>query len=267
MELKKTAPVLEMKNVTVIQGDKNKKVLDSVCLTVRSGENIAILGPNGAGKTSLIRTITREYYPLARRDTVFKVVGEDHWNLFELRNLLGIVSNSLQSACNREMPGVEMILSGFFGAIGLHRGQRVTMRMREKAREVLRFLEVEHLKDRPMFEMSSGEARRFLIGRAIIHDPKVLILDEPTNGLDLRATHHFKKMIRKIVHSGASVILVTQNLQDIIPEVSRVVLMKGGRIVKDGPKKDILTQQGIRSLFNVPVEVRQRNGYFYTLGH
>lgn len=256
-----------MKNVTVIQGDRNKKVLDAVSLTVPAGENVAILGPNGAGKTSLIRTITREYYPAARRNPVLRVMGEDHWNLFELRNLLGIVSSGLQSACAREMPGIEMVLSGFFGGIGLHQGQRVTAGMRKKAEEVLRFLEIAHLKDRSMSVMSSGEARRFLIGRAIIHDPKVLILDEPTNGLDLRATHHFKKMIRKIVHAGASVILVTQNLQDIIPEISRVVLMKEGKIVKDGPKKDVLTRAGIRALFNVPVEVCQKDGYFYALGH
>ena len=267
MTLKTLPPVLEMKNVTVIQGDRNKKLLDAVSLTVPAGENVAILGPNGAGKTSLIRTITREYYPAARRNPVLRVMGEDHWNLFELRNLLGIVSSGLQSACAREMPGIEMVLSGFFGGIGLHQGQRVTAGMRKKAGEVLRFLEIAHLKDRSMSVMSSGEARRFLIGRAIIHDPKVLILDEPTNGLDLRATHHFKKMIRKIVHAGASVILVTQNLQDIIPEISRVVLMKEGKIVKDGPKKDVLTRAGIRALFNVPVEVCQKDGYFYVLGH
>jgi len=267
MTMKSLPPILEMKNVTVIQGDKNKKVLDAVSLTIQAGENVAILGPNGAGKTSLIRTITREYYPVAHRNTVLRVMGEDHWNLFELRNLLGIVSGGLQLACAREIPGIEMILSGFFGGIGLHQRQRVTARMREKAGEVLRFLEIAHLKNREMSVMSSGEARRFLIGRAIIHDPKALILDEPTNGLDLRATHHFKKVIRKIVHSGASIILVTQNLQDIIPEISRVVLMKGGKIVKDGPKKDALTQASIRELFNVPVEVHQKDGYFYTLGH
>jgi iron complex transport system ATP-binding protein len=267
MKMKRRPPVLEMKNVTVIQGDGNKKLLNSVSLEISAGENVAILGPNGAGKTSLIRTITREYYPIARRNTVLRIQGEDHWNLFELRNLLGIVSGSLQSACVREMPGIEMILSGFFGGIGLHQGQRVTARMRHKAGEVLRFLEISHLKDRPVSVMSSGEARRFLIGRAIIHDPQTLLLDEPTNGLDLRATHHFKKVMRKIVHAGASVILVTQNLQDIVPEISRVVLMKDGKIAMDGPKNEVLTRANIRKLFNVPVEIQQKDGYYYALGH
>lgn len=258
-------PVLEMKNVTVIRGERNKKVLKAISLRIPAGENVAILGPNGAGKTSLIRTITREYYPVATRSTVLRLWGEEQRNLFELRGLLGIVTNDLQGACAREISGLEMILSGFFGGIGLH-GQRPTAGMRQKARDVLRFLEITHLKDRPMSVLSSGEARRFLIGRAIIHNPRALILDEPTNGLDLRATHHFKKIIRKIVHSGASVILVTQHLQDIIPEISRVVLMKGGKIIKDGPKNEVLTPSGIRSLFSVPVEVQKKDGYFYTLG-
>ena len=266
MKKNRLPPILEMKNVTVIQGDRNKQLLKSISLKISAGENVAILGPNGAGKTSLIRTITREYYPVARRNTVLRIRGEDHWDLFELRDLLGVVSSSLQSACDREMPGIEMILSGFFGGIGLHQGQQVTARMMKKAGEVLRFLEIASLKNRPVSVMSSGEARRFLIGRAIIHDPQALLLDEPTNGLDLRATHHFKKMIRKIVHAGASVILVTQNLQDIIPEISRVVLMKEGRIVGDGPKNEMLTPARIRALFNVPVELRQKDGYFYTLG-
>lgn len=267
MKKQKSCPVLEMKNVTVIQGDRDQQLLKSVSLKINAGENVAILGPNGAGKTSLIRTITREYYPVARRNSVFKIRGEDHWDLFELREHLGIVSSSLQSACDRDMPGMEMVLSGFFGGIGLHPWQRVTPRMKKRAHEVLRFLEVLSLSHRPVSVMSSGEARRFLIARAIIHGPQTLLLDEPTNGLDLRATHHFKKVIRKIVHAGASVILVTQNLQDIIPEISRVVLMKDGRIVGDGPKKMMLTEARIRSLFNVPVELRQKGGYFYTLGH
>jgi len=262
-----SSPVLEMQNVTVIQGEDNKKLLKSPFPSRSRGENVAILGPNGAGKTSLIRTITREYYPVARRNTLLRIRGNDSWDLFELRNLLGIVTQDLQSACAREMPGSEMILSGFFGSIGLHQGQRVTARMKKKAGEVMRFLEIAHLKNRPVSVMSAGEARRFLIGRAIIHDPEVLLLDEPTNGLDLRATHHFKKMIRKIVHAGASVILVTQNLQDIIPEISRVILMKDGTILKDGPREKVLTPAHIRTLFNVSVELRRKNGYVYALGH
>jgi iron complex transport system ATP-binding protein len=204
---------------------------------------------------------------IAKRNMVLRIWGEGLWDLFKLRDLLGIVTSDLQATCAREISGMEMILSGFFGSIGLHQGQRVTAGMKKKAREVLKLFEISHLKDRFMSVMSSGEARRFLIGRAMIHKPRALVLDEPTNGLDLRATHHFKKMIRKVVRAGVGVIVVTQNLQDIIPEISRVVLMKNGKIIEDGSKEKVLTPTHLRALFNVPIQVHRENGYFYAVGH
>jgi iron complex transport system ATP-binding protein len=137
--------------------------------------------------------------------------------------------------------------------------------MKKKARDVMAFLEVGHLKDRAINAMSSGEARRFLIGRALVHDPKALVLDEPTNSLDLHASYKFCDILRKIARSGTSVILVTQNISDIIPEVSRVILMKNGKIYKDGPKERILTGKNVSDLFGTRVEVRNKNGYFYAL--
>lgn len=264
--MKRSPPVLEFRDVTVIQGDENKKVLDRFSLTLRADENVAILGANGAGKSSLIKTITREYYPIADGRSVCKVWGRDRWKLFELRDLLGIVSNDLQAACSREIPGFETVLSGFFGGIGLHQGQRVTVPMKRKAAKILEFLEIGHLRDRKMSVMSSGEARRFLIARALIHDPKALILDEPTNSLDLRSTHYFKEMLRKIARSGIRIVLVTQHLPDIIPEIARVVLMKNGRVLEDGPKETMLTRRHISRLFDLPIGIRKKGGYYYALG-
>jgi iron complex transport system ATP-binding protein len=257
-------PLLEFRNVTVLKG-RNKKVLDSVSIKIREGENVVILGPNGAGKSSFIKAITREYYPLSNvKDSVFKIWGQDRWNIFDLRFLLGIVSNDLQYTCSREITGMNLALSGFFSSIGLYK-ERVTSKMKNKAEKVIDFLEISKLKDRKMNEMSSGEARRFLIARALVHDPKALILDEPTTSLDLHSLYKFCGIMRKIACSGTSIILVTQNLADIIPEINRVVLMKDGRFYKDGPKESILTDKNISGLFNVPVELKIKNGYYYAL--
>jgi iron complex transport system ATP-binding protein len=260
---KKQIPLLEFKNVTVVRG--RKKILDSLSLTIRAGENVAILGPNGAGKSSFIRVITREYYPLPRKkDFSFRICGQDRWDIFDLRFLLGIVSSDLQSAFAIKMSGMEVVLSGFFSSIRLY-GRRITRKMRSKAEGILRFLEVYHLKDRYMTEMSSGEARRFLIARALIHNPLALILDEPTIALDLHAQHKFRKILRKISKSGTGIILITQNLQDIIPQIDRVILMRKGRFYKDGPKYKILTSGNISGLFKVPVRIKKENGYYYAL--
>jgi len=261
----KGQPLLEFENVTVWCG--TKKVLDSLAITVREGENIAILGPNGAGKSSFIRTILRECYPAAGENNfIFRMHGKDVWDVFELRSTIGVVSNDLQYTFHRPVTGREVILSGFFSSVGLFH-QSVTPAMDRKADEILAFLEIEHLKDRPMTAMSSGEARRLLIGRALVHDPKTLILDEPTNSLDLHALHMFRKTLRKIAQSGTGIILVTHNLHDIIPEISRVVLMKDGRFCGDGLKEGMLTDANIGDLFHVPLHVREEGGYYYACGY
>jgi iron complex transport system ATP-binding protein len=257
-------PLLEYLNVTVFSG--TKKVLDSLSITILEGENIAILGPNGAGKSSFIRTILRESYPEAGDDeVVFRMHGKDVWDVFELRSTIGVVSNDLQYTFTRSITGKEVILSGFFSSVGLF-NRTITPAMEQRALEILAFLEIEHLGDRPMTALSSGEARRLLIGRALVHNPKTLILDEPTNSLDLHALHTFRNILRKVARSGTGIILVTHNLHDIIPEISRVVLMKDGRFCGDGPKEAMLTDGQVGDLFHVPVHIRKEGGYYYATG-
>jgi iron complex transport system ATP-binding protein len=260
-----SVPLLEFDNVTVVRGEK--KVLDSLSVTIREGEHLAILGPNGAGKSSFVRTITREYYPAVQDNrSVFRIWGREVWDVFELRPLLGIVSNDLQHTFTGDFSGREVILSGFYSSIGLFR-HTVTPIMEQKADRIMKFLEIDHLADRPIALMSSGEARRFLIGRALVHDPNALILDEPTNSLDLHVLHTFRQMIRRIAQSGTGIILITHHLHDIIPEITRVILMKEGRIWKDGIKEAMLTAENMGGLFDVPVRIHQENGWYYASGY
>jgi iron complex transport system ATP-binding protein len=240
-------------------------VLDSISLKIYETENVVILGPNGAGKSSFIKLITREYYPLSEgRESSFKIWGQDRWDVFDLRSLLGIVSNDLQYACDRDITGMEMVLSGFFSSIGLFK-ERLSSKMKKKACQVIDFLEIGHLKNRKMNHMSSGEAKRFLIGRALVHDPKALILDEPGNSLDLHALYKFSNILRKIAKTNTSIILVTHNISDIIPEIARVILMKDGKFCQEGPKASILTDKNLSQLFEASVEIKQKGGYYYAL--
>jgi len=260
-----TPPLLEFRNITVIKG--SAKLLDAVSLTLAEGENVAILGPNGAGKSSLVKTINREYYPVAsRRRTVFRIRGKDVWDVFDLRASLGIVSNDLQCTFSRDISVREAVLSGFFASIGLFM-HRVTPAMERRTDELLESLGVSHLAGKPMALLSSGEARRVLIARALVHNPKTLLFDEPTNSLDLSALHTFRSTLRAIAKDGTGIIMVTHNLHDIIPEISRVILMNGGRIVADGEKEAILTDAKIGRLFGVPVRVRVEDGWYYATGY
>ena len=259
-------PLLEFRNVTIIRGGKT--VLDNISVTIHQGEHIAFLGPNGAGKSSFIKTINREYYPAVQDENglVFRMQGRDVWNVWDLRAQFGIVSNDLLFDFTRDISGREVVLSGFFSSIGLFR-HKIPASMEEKTDEILAFLEIDHLQQRPMTSLSSGEARRFLIGRALVHDPKTLILDEPTNSLDLHSLHTFRLTLRKIAQSGTGIILVTHNLHDIIPEITRVILMKEGRFWKDGQKTELLTDDTLTELFRVPLHVMKEGGYFYATGY
>jgi iron complex transport system ATP-binding protein len=236
--------------------------LKEVSLRIGLGEHVAILGPNGCGKSTLIKTITRECYPLVREGSSVRIMGRDRWNVFELRKLLGIVSSDLMATCTRDATGRDIALSGFFSSIGIWPHHQVTPAMHEKATQALSMLEVSHLADRFTDEMSSGEARRVLLARALVHDPHALILDEPSTALDLFAQHELRLIFRKLAQAGIGLVMVTHHLSDLIPEIDRVVLMDRGRIVADGPKREILVAPRLSELFGLPLDLTERDGYY-----
>jgi iron complex transport system ATP-binding protein len=239
-----------------------KLALDDFSLQVRADEHIAILGPNGCGKSTLIKTITRECYPLAREESSISILGREAWNVFELRALLGIVSNDFLLTCPEEATGREVALSGFFSSSGIFSNHQVVERQREMADAALEQVKVAHLAERRVCEMSSGEARRVLIARALVHNPRALLFDEPCNSLDLSAQQSLRQTMRTLARSGIGIVLVTHELADIVPEIERVVLMSAGRIVADGRKEDMLRADKLSALFGVPVEITRREGYF-----
>jgi iron complex transport system ATP-binding protein len=253
--------LIEFHHVTVQRGDNI--ALRDLDLTVGAGEHVAILGPNGCGKSTLIKTITRECYPLFAAESSVTILGKTLWNIFDLRGMLGIVSNDLMTQCTREITGFDVVLSGFFSSIGIWPNHKVSDDMRRKAAEVIEMLEASHLIAKPVCEMSSGEARRMLIGRALVHAPKALLLDEPSTSLDLFAQHELRETVRKLAQAGIGILLVTHHLSDIIPEIERVILMRQGRIVADGPKQNILTAEALKGLFGVEVELTRRDGYYH----
>lgn len=217
-----------------------KLALHEVTLRIGVGEHVAILGPNGSGKSTLIKTITRECYPLQREGSFMTILGDDRWDVFALRSLLGIVTNDLLAQCTREFSGMEIVLSGFFSSVGVWPHHHVTEAMREKALAALEVMEISHLDGRPVSEMSSGEARRVLIARALVHDPLALVLDEPSNSLDLQAQRELREILSKLAAKGIGILLVTHHLDDIIPEIERVIVLREGRVVADGPKQQAL---------------------------
>lgn len=255
------APALiELRNVQVNRGLRT--VLHDFNLRIEAGEHVAILGPNGCGKSTLIKTITRELYPVARPGCSLTILGQEVWNVFELRPLLGIVSNDLMAWCTGEAVGRDVVISGFFSSNDVYPNHLVTPEQIERAERALLQLQMSHLADRPVSEMSSGEARRVLIARALVHQPKALLFDEPSNSLDLFARRALHESMSRLAQAGIGIVLVTHDLSDVIPEIERVVLMSSGRIFRDGCKHDVLDSKVLSEVFGMEVEVARRDGFY-----
>jgi iron complex transport system ATP-binding protein len=262
-----TTPLLEIHDASVVLG--GSRILDGLSLTIRSGEHTAILGPNGAGKSTLMKLLTLQIYPFASSNGTppVRVFGRDRWDVFDLRAQLGIVSADLHDRfvhgnAAGVITGRDAVLSGFFASQGLFSHSHVTDAMRRQAIEALDTLGAAHLADATLDTMSTGEARRVLIARALVHKPKALVLDEPTRGLDLVAQHHFMERVRGVAQRGTTIVLVTHHAGEIIPEIDRVILLSRGRVAYDGSKSTVLTAATLSSVFNAPLSVEKANGYY-----
>jgi iron complex transport system ATP-binding protein len=256
--------LLSLSHVTVLRGaGEQRPALEDVSLEVGAGEHVCILGPNGSGKSTLIKTITRECYPVAREGSSISILGRERWNIFELRSLLGIVSPDLLASCTTEATGRDVVLSGFFSSTQIFPHHQPDPGHLARTNETLARLGIAHLAGRPVSEMSSGEAKRTLIARALVHDPRTLLFDEPSNALDIAAQLQLRDTMRELAHSGIGILLVTHHVSEIIPEIERVVLLHEGRVLADGPKSTILSEENLSSLFGVAVRLHRHDGFFH----
>ncbi len=255
--------IIEIKNTTLFQG--RTKVFEDLNLDITSDSNTVILGPNGAGKSTLLKLINRDYYPIAIEGSFVKLFGKERWNVDELRTKLGVVSHTLQKNYSADAIGLYVLLSGYYASDGIWQHQRFDQEKIERTHSVAESLGIEHLQQRAFSTMSTGEQRRFLLGRALIHEPEVLVLDEPTSGLDIKACSHYLQTISNLMNMGKKLILVTHHIHEIPPEVERVIFIKNGKVVADENKRTLLTSKKISCLFDMPIKIIEENGYFQAI--
>ena len=179
-----TRPLIDIRDATIWRG--TTRVFDKLTLTIARHERVAILGPNGSGKTTLLKTINRELYPVEREGSWVRILGRERWNVWELRRHIGIVSHDLHQRYRPTTTALEVVVSGFLSSIGVHGilADRIGEEQLAAAREVLHELGMAAHETTPLKSMSTGQQRRCLLGRALVHEPRTLILDEPTDGLD-----------------------------------------------------------------------------------
>ena len=254
--------LIEIKNATVWRG--TTRVFNRFSLRIEQHERVAVLGPNGSGKTTLLKLLNRELYPVAEPGSRVRILGRENWNVWELRSHIGIVSHELQARYRGSTTALDVVLSGYLSSVGIHGllAREITGEQRERAVAVMQDLDIAHLAAKAFATMSTGEQRRCLLGRALVHEPHTLILDEPTAGLDLTASFDYLERIERLVAGGRSIVLVTHLLNEIPMEIERIVLIRAGSIVADGPKDEVLTAANLREAYGVAARVSRIDGYY-----
>ena len=257
---------LSLRHVSVARGETT--VLHDIDLQVRRGERIAILGPNGCGKSTLIKTMTRELYPLVLPGMQVEIFGRARWDVTELRRKLGVVTCETPSKSALGTTSFDAVLTGFFSSSTLWPNLKVTEDMKSAAHEAMVHVGATSFACQRLGTLSAGQQKRVLIARALVASgsgagERVLLLDEPSNALDLAAQAELRGTLRTLAQQGTGLILVTHHIADIVPEIDRVLFMRDGRITGDGSRTEMLTEAKLQDLFGVRVNLTERDGFLH----
>lgn len=255
--------IINFKNIYA--GYEQTPVLKDVNLEIKLGEHWAILGANGGGKSTLIKLMSNDLYPSPKYPFVKEVFGKARWSIFDLKKNLGIITNDLHNYFATHggfLSAYEVVLSGYHSSIGVFKHQDFDKTQHQKALEALEFLEILDIKDKQVNQMSTGQLRRCIIARALIHEPKAYILDEPTVGLDIKAQHSFIKVMKKL-SKKASIILVTHHIEEIFDEITHTALIYDNGIYKQGKKEEILNSQNLSQIFDIDIDLQKENERYY----
>jgi ABC-type molybdenum transport system ATPase subunit/photorepair protein PhrA len=186
--------------------------------------------------------------------------------LRDVRQTMGVVSSTMHDQVRVHLPVLQIVIGGLYGTLGLPMGVRITDSDKASALDALDRLGIADLAKRDIMTLSTGQVRRVLVARELIRDPQVLVFDEPCTGLDPEGMYHVRETMSTLAAEGRSVILVTHYPEDIIPAIKRVMLIKSAAIFADGPKEEILRDEVLSNLFEVPLHVGEQDGWYSLRG-
>jgi iron complex transport system ATP-binding protein len=254
------ASVLELTDVSIVR-DGNP-ILNRVSWTVESDERWAILGPNGAGKTTMLQVASASVHPTSGQA---KILGEllGKVDVFELRPRIGFASTALARRVPADETVLNVVLTAAYSVTGRWHEEYEELDVR-RARRVLAEWKLAHLEERPFGGLSDGEQKRVQIARAVMTDPELLLLDEPSASLDLGAREELLKLLGGYASASEApaIVMVTHHVEEIPPGFTHALLLSEGSITASGPITEVLTEEHLSETFGLALRIESSEGRF-----
>lgn len=257
-------PLLEIKNAGIWRG--STRVFENLSLEIPRQQSIAIIGPNGSGKTTLAKVLSREIYPVLRSDSYVKLLGKSRFSIWDYRRTVGVIAEDAFRLLAPTTTARDAVLSAFSQTAGL-RGIERQFSDEQLARtaQILKQFALDDMANRAISTLSTGQIRRTMICRALVHRPQLVLLDEPTTGLDLASAFEHLHTVRQLIRAGVSVVQISHHINEIVPEVDRVIALKNGSIAHDGNKRSIFTSACLSELYATAIRVIEVDGLYAAL--
>lgn len=253
-------PAIALSDVSVRRGAT--WILDGIDWIVPQGAVAAILGPNGSGKTTLTRVITGYEWPSTGQ---VRVLGQTlgQVDVRQLRKRIQIVNPSARFGVDDRLSACDVVLTGYFATLGLY--DTTTADQQDHARSLLKTVGLGHRIEHEYGKLSTGEQRRCLLARALVELPEILILDEPTAGLDIPAREHLLATIEQLQHLSRqpTIITITHHVEEISPATAHVLMLKDGQVAAQGRPDEVLTPEILSKLYDCKVYVQRRGRRYW----
>ena len=240
----------------------NTKVFENLNLKLHLGENTVILGPNGSGKSALLKLLDRSIYPAVKPGSKLLVFNTDQINIWNLRTKVGFMNTDIEKRIKNSSRIIDIISSAYFGSNQIRNNQTLTNEQKEKVGYILNELDLLEISNKSFSTLSDGQKRRVLIGRALVHKPQVLVLDEPLTKLDIKSKHTLLRIFNSLCLRGTTLVLATHNVEIISGNTHRLLFMKNGKIIADGHPDKLMNSVQLSSLYDTPINASKSNGFW-----
>lgn len=239
-----------------------KEILSNININLRYGEITLILGPNGSGKSTFLKLLNRSVYPINAKPSSFRLFNKENINIWDLRKKIGFLFKEMEQRVNNGVKLYDVITSGFSGTFNSRYSKLLTEKEQKKVNSLINEWELNNIVNNEFNSLSDGQKRRALLARALVYKPNILVLDEPFCNLDIKSNLILNQNLNRLINQSVNVLYVTHNLESILPKTNRVILIKEGKIIKDGDPSEIITSEILSDLFEISIKVIEHNGYW-----